>query len=154
MKKSEKPKIKITGTAKAAPVPPKKTLKPGSMATSSKNVTVPAVKKATPAAKDKARIADKKVSTAKKSPSVAAKAANVVGKVAGRAKAVAREVRDIPTAVGTAVRATAGRNPGFRRDFAVDQLKKQVKEVKTTAKSGAKGKRSVEYNNFNPNKNR
>ena len=38
MKKSEKPKIKITGTAKAAPVPPKKTFKPGSMATSSKLV--------------------------------------------------------------------------------------------------------------------
>jgi hypothetical protein len=41
-----KPKIKITGSAKAVPVPPKKTFKPGSMITSSKNVTVPASKKA------------------------------------------------------------------------------------------------------------
>jgi hypothetical protein len=46
MKKETKPKIKITGTAKASPVPPKKTFKPGSMITSSKNVTVPAAKKA------------------------------------------------------------------------------------------------------------
>jgi hypothetical protein len=58
MKKSEKPKIKITGTAKAVPVPPKKTFKPGSMVTSSKNVTVkpaaPAKKKSmSPALKSK-----------------------------------------------------------------------------------------------------
>jgi hypothetical protein len=46
MKKETKPKIKITGTAKAVPVPPNKTFKPGSMITSSKNVTVPPAKKA------------------------------------------------------------------------------------------------------------
>ena len=68
MKKETKPKIKITGSAKAVPVPPKKTFKPGSMITSSKNVTVPAAKKAStkysPApmssdAKDKAKAAGK-----------------------------------------------------------------------------------------------
>ena len=37
-KNTDKPKIKITGSAKAVPVPPKKTFKPGSMATSSKLV--------------------------------------------------------------------------------------------------------------------
>jgi hypothetical protein len=84
----------------------------------------------------------------------APKKKSTASKVVSRAKTVAREVRDIPTAVGTAVRATAGRNPGFRKDFAVDQLKKQVKEVKTAAKSGAKGSRGYRYTSVNPNKNR
>ena len=46
MKKETKPKIKITGSAKAVPAPANKTFKPGSMITSSKNVTVSPAKKA------------------------------------------------------------------------------------------------------------
>jgi hypothetical protein len=127
MKKSEKPKIKITGTAKAVPVPPKKTFKPGSMVTSSKNVTV------------------KPAAAKKKSPSLAAKAAGAVGKVASRVKTTAREARDIPTAVGTAVRAAADGKKGFRKEYAVAELKKQVKETTRAAKTGLKGSAAPQY---------
>ena len=44
--KPQKSKIKITGSAKAGPAEVKKTFKPGSIATSSKNVTVKPAKKA------------------------------------------------------------------------------------------------------------
>jgi hypothetical protein len=127
MKKSEKPKIKITGTAKATPVPPKKTFKPGSMVTSSKNVTV------------------KPAAAKKKSPSLAAKAAGAVGKVASRVKTTAREARDIPTAVGTAIRATADGKKGLRKEYAVAELKKQVKETTRAAKTGLKGSAAPQY---------
>jgi hypothetical protein len=127
MKKSEKPKIKITGTAKATPVPPKKTFKPGSMVTSSKNVTV------------------KPAAAKKKSPSLAAKAAGAVGKVASRVKTTAREARDIPTAVGTVVRAAADGKKGFRKEYAVAELKKQVKETTRAAKTGLKGSAAPQY---------
>jgi hypothetical protein len=127
MKKSEKPKIKITGTAKAVPVPPKKTFKPGSMVTSSKNVTV------------------KPAAAKKKSPSLAAKAAGAVGKVASRVKTTAREARDIPTAVGTAVRAAADGKKGLRKEYAVAELKKQVKETTRAAKTGLKGSAAPQY---------
>ncbi len=127
MKKSEKPKIKITGTAKATPVPPKKKFKPGSMITSSKNVTV------------------KPAAAKKKSPSLAAKAAGAVGKVASRVKTTAREARDIPTAVGTVVRATADGKKGLRKEYAVAELKKQVKETTRAAKTGLKGSAAPQY---------
>jgi len=72
-----------------------------------------------------------------KSKSTAAKVAGVVGKVAGRAKTVAREARDIPTAVSTAV---AGRNVGYGGNkFALKDLKTQLKEVASAAKSGKRG---------------
>ena len=67
------------------------------------------------------------------------------GKVVKRAKTVAREVRDIPTAVGTVIRSTADGKKGYNKEYAAAQLKKQLKEVKTAAKSGAKGKSAVQY---------
>ena len=71
-------------------------------------------------------------------------AANPVGaglKAAGaavkRAKTVGRELRDIPTAVGTAV---SGRNVGYGGGkFAAKDLKTQLKEVGSAIKSGKKG---------------
>ena len=134
MKKTDKPKIKITGSAKAVPVPPKKTFKPGSMATSSKNVTV------------------KPATAKKKSPSLASK---VAGKVVKRAKIVAREVRDIPTAVGAPKRMQVGTktmtdvnsDTGKRSKYTAPKykgnassgIKAQLKEAAAAITAGQKG---------------
>ena len=62
---------------------------------------------------------------------------STVSKVVKRAKTVAREVRDIPTAVSTAV---SGRNVGYGGGkFAAKDLKTQIKEVGSAIKSGKKG---------------
>jgi hypothetical protein len=59
------------------------------------------------------------------------------GKVVKRAKIVAREARDIPTAVGTAI---SGRNVQYGGGaFARKDLKTQIKEVGSAIKSGKKG---------------
>jgi hypothetical protein len=89
---------------------------------------------------DKAKAAARGKATAKKTAPK-----SLVSKVVGRAKTVAREVRDIPTAVGTVIRATADGKKGYNKEYAAAQLKKQLKEVKTAAKSGAKGKSAVQY---------
>jgi hypothetical protein len=71
-------------------------------------------------------------------PKRSAKAgSSTVSKVVGRAKTTARELRDIPTAVGTAV---SGRNVGYGGGkFAKKDLKTQIKEVGSAIKSGKKG---------------
>jgi hypothetical protein len=128
MKKSEKPKIKITGKATASGGGKNKpTLKLNQYGQPIKS---------TPS---------KPAAAKKKSPSLAAKAAGAVGKVAGRAKTVAREVRDIPTAVGTVVRATADGKKGLRKEYAVAELKKQIKETTRAAKTGLKGSAAPQY---------
>jgi hypothetical protein len=147
-----KPKIKITGKATATGGGKNKpTLKLNQYGQPVKNVP-------------------SKSGTAKKSPSLASQAGKVVGKVAGaakskvkadikaakmvagtvgkvatRAKTVAREARDIPTAVGTIARATADGKKGFRKEYAVAELKKQVKETTRAAKTGLKGSAAPQY---------
>ena len=95
------------------------------------------------AAKKKAAAAGK--ATAKKTAPK-----SLVSKVVGRAKTVAREVRDIPTAVGTVIRAPkpkAGTNTPVNKQpmYAKYDLKRQVKEVKDAITSGKKGTGAVLY---------
>jgi hypothetical protein len=85
-----------------------------------------------------------------KQPSLASQATKAVGKVVGRAKTVAREVRDIPTAVGTVIRAPkpkAGENrPVNKQKMAAKyDFKKQVGEVKSAITSGTKGTGAMIY---------
>ena len=128
MKKSEKPKIKITGKATASGGGKNKpTLKLNQYGQPIKS---------TPS---------KPAAAKKKSPSLAAKAAGAVGKVASRVKTTAREARDIPTAVGTVVRATADGKKGLRKEYAVAELKKQIKETTRAAKTGLKGSAAPQY---------
>jgi hypothetical protein len=62
---------------------------------------------------------------------------STVSKIVKRAKTVAREARDIPTAVGTAI---SGRNVQYGGGaFARKDLKTQIKEVGSAIKSGKKG---------------
>jgi hypothetical protein len=77
-----------------------------------------------------------------KPKSLASKVGGAAGKVAKRAKTVAREARDIPTAVSTVVsgRDVPGRNSSRGGGkFAVKDLKTQIKEVGSAIKSGKKG---------------
>ena len=65
-------------------------------------------------------------------------------------KVTAREARDIITAVGTAIRAELGYSGGVKKssetkDYARANLKKQIKEVKTSAKTGKPGTASKVY---------
>ena len=98
------------------------------------------------AAKKKAAAAGK--ATAKKTAPK-----SLVSKVVGRAKTVAREVRDIPTAVGTVIKATAAGKPKAGTNtsnsksgmYAKYDLKRQVKEVKDAITSGRKGTGAVLY---------
>jgi len=87
-----------------------------------------------------------------KPKSTAAKVAGVAGKVAKRAKTVAREVRDVKTAVGTSLRdqeqnvrrAAMGVKPSGKN--VGKNLKTQIKEVGSAIKSGKKGTTSDTYN--------
>jgi hypothetical protein len=93
------------------------------------------------AAKKKAAAAGKKTESKTLlrtlKPIKSERGSSTVSKVVNRAKTVAREVRDIPTAVGTAV---SGRNVGYGGGkFAKKDLKTQVKEVGSAIKSGKKG---------------
>ena len=142
--KKPTPKVKITG--KVAPSRPatgtKSVTRGGSMAQSPKIVDrKPAAKKA------------KTTVYKPKQPSLASQASKAAGKIVGRAKTVAREVRDIPTAVGTVVRATAAGKPksgtntplNKQAQFAKYTLKQQLKEVKSAAQKGTKGTAAVQY---------
>jgi hypothetical protein len=65
-------------------------------------------------------------------------------------KVTAREARDIITAVGTAIRAELGYGGGYKKSFETSSmaranLKKQIKEVKTSAKTGKPGTASKVY---------
>ena len=73
--------------------------------------------------------------TAAKKPSLASQATKAAGKVAGRAKTVAREVRDIPTAVASIAASSNTRR--LKKTSA--NFVKQVKEVGTAATTGKKG---------------
>ena len=83
---------------------------------------------------------------------------SLVSKVVGRAKTVAREVRDIPTAVGTVARATVagkpkpGTNtpPNKQAMYAKYDLKKQLKQVGSAIKSGKTGTPAVRYGKDKP----
>ena len=98
------------------------------------------------AAKAKIRVA-----AAKKRPTL-------VSKVVGRAKTVAREVRDIPTAVGTLARAAAAGKPkagtnvpvNKQAQFAKYDLKRQVKQVGAAITSGKTGTAAVRYGKDKP----
>jgi hypothetical protein len=76
---------------------------------------------------------------------------SVVSKVVGRAKTVAREVRDVKTAVGTSLRdqeqnvrrAAMGVKPTGKN--VGKNLKTQIKEVGSAIKSGKKGTSSDMY---------
>ena len=90
---------------------------------------------------------------AAKKPSLASQATKAASKVVGRAKTVAREARDIPTAVGTVIRATAAGKPKAGTNtptnkqamYAKYDLKKQVRQVGTAIKTGKKGTAAVRY---------
>jgi hypothetical protein len=83
-----------------------------------------------------------KAKAAGKATGAKTKPKSVASKVVSRAKTVAREARDIPTAVSTVV---SGRDVPSRNSsrgggkFAVKDLKTQIKEVGSAIKSGKKG---------------
>ena len=149
---------KITVTAKSTPVkkPSNKTVQPGSMAGNAKVVLdnaakAKAAKTYSPKPMSAAAKAKTRVDAAKKRPTL-------VSKVVGRAKTVAREVRDIPTALGTVARTTAagkpkaGTNtpPSKQGMYAKYDLKKQLNQVGDAIKSGKKGTPAVRYGKDKP----
>ena len=77
--------------------------------------------------------------------SVVSKVGKVAGKVVGRAKTVAREVRDIPTAAAN-IYESRSLPKGDVRKFAKKDLKKQIKEVGSAIKSGKKGTQAASEN--------
>ena len=149
-------KITVTASSSAAPKTSNKTVKAGSMAGNAKLVPdnraakKPSTKYS-PAPMSAAAKAKTRVAAAKKQPSLTSKVVN-------RAKTVAREVRDIPTAVGTVVRATAagkpkpGTNtpPNKQAMYAKYDLKKQIKQVGDAVKSGKTGTPAVRYGKDKP----
>jgi len=144
-------KITVTASSSAAPKTSNKTVKAGSMAGNAKLVPdnraakKPSTKYS-PAPMSAAAKAKTRVAAAKKQPSLTSKVVN-------RAKTVAREVRDIPTAVGTVIRATAAGNPKSGTSTPVNKqktnakynLNQQLKEVKNAAQRGTKGTSSTQY---------
>jgi hypothetical protein len=152
MKKESKPKVKITVKASTSPASNvgSKSVKPGSMVTNTKVVDSGSKKKPStsysPAPMSAKAKAKTRVAAAKKQPSLTSKVAN-------RAKTVAREVRDIPTAVGTVIRATAAGKPkpgtstpvNKQKTNAKYNLNQQLKEVKNAAQRGTKGTSSTQY---------
>ena len=82
---------------------------------------------------------------AKAGSSVVSKVGKVAGKVVGRAKTVAREVRDIPTAAAN-IYESRSLPKGDVRKFAKKDLKKQIKEVGSAIKSGKKGTQAASEN--------
>jgi hypothetical protein len=63
----------------------------------------------------------------------------VISKVAGRAKSTAREVRDVPTAVGTSVMGYLNPSGIVKRGPSTKNLAKQVKEAGRAVLTGKKG---------------
>ena len=70
---------------------------------------------------------------------VAKTGTKVAGKVAKRAKSAAREVRDVPTAVGTSIMGYLNPNDIVDRGPSTKNLAKQVKEAARAALTGKKG---------------
>ena len=94
-------------------------------------------------AKKKAAAAGKATAAKTKPKSTAAKVGKALsntpaGKVVKRAKIVAREVRDIPTAAANIYESRSLPAGGVAK-FAKKDLKKQIKEVGSAIKSGKKG---------------
>ena len=71
---------------------------------------------------------------------------STVSKVVGRAKTVAREVRDIPTAAANVIKSSRSFPKGGVAKFAKKDLKTQIKEVGTAIKSGKKGTEAATEN--------
>jgi hypothetical protein len=92
------------------------------------------------AAKAKAGAAGKATAARTKPKSLASKVGGAAGSVAKRAKTVAREVRDIPTAIGTL--ATANKNKEVK-SAAKSNLQIQIRDLAKAAK-GRKGVRSAQ----------
>lgn len=95
------------------------------------------------AAKKKAAAAGKATGAKTKPKSLASKVGKALsktpaGKVVKRAKIVAREVRDIPTSVGSII-ASREVPQGGAMKYAKKDLKTQIKEVGSAIKSGKKG---------------
>jgi hypothetical protein len=65
------------------------------------------------------------------------------GKAVSRAKTVAREVRDIPTAAANVIKSRNLPQGGVAK-FAKKDLKTQIKEVGTAIKSGKKGTQAAQ----------
>ena len=142
--KPKKPTVKITGTVSSSggKAGTKSVTRGASIFQSPKIVdSKPAAKKA-------------KTTVYKPKPTtLTSKATKAAGKVVSRAKTVAREVRDIPTAVGTVIRATAAGKPKAGTNtptnkqamYAKYDLKKQVGQVGTAIKTGKKGTAAVRY---------
>ena len=95
-----------------------------------------AMRKPKPAAKSTARKPKAGSSTVSKVGKALAK--TPAGKVVKRAKTVAREVRDIPTAAANIYESRSIPAGGVAK-FAKKDLKKQIKEVGSAIKSGKKG---------------
>ena len=128
--KKPTPKVKITGSASGrAATGTKSVIRGGSMAQSPKIV-------------DRKPVAKKAKTTVykPKQASPGQQVAKAAGKVIGRAKSVAREVRDIPTAIGTF--ATV-KNRKDVKTAAKENIKMQIKDVVKAAKGG-KGYRSAQ----------
>jgi hypothetical protein len=134
MKKESKPKVKITIKGSTTGVNAGTSIKQASMIGSTKFVkSKPASKSYSPAPMSAKAKAKAKVAGAKAGPSRITKAVN-------RAKSVAREVRDIPTAIGTL--ATV-KNKKDVRSAAKENIKMQIKDVAKAVKGG-KGNRSAQ----------
>jgi hypothetical protein len=94
-----------------------------------------------PTAKSTARGAKAGSSTVSKVGKVLAK--TPAGKAVKRAKTVAREVRDIPTAAANVYKSRSIPQGGVAK-FAKKDLKTQIKEVGTAIKSGKKGTQAAQ----------
>lgn len=97
-----------------------------------------------PAAKPAARGAKAGSSTVSKVGKALAK--TPAGKVVSRAKTVAREVRDVPTAAANVIKSNRIFPKGGVAKFAKKDLKTQIKEVGTAIKSGKKGTQAATEN--------
>ena len=100
-----------------------------------------AAAKAKAAARGKATAAKTKPSTLSKVGKTLAK--TPAGKAVSRAKTVAREVRDIPTAAANVIKSRNLPQGGVAK-FAKKDLKAQIKEVGTAIKSGKKGTQAAQ----------
>jgi len=96
--------------------------------------------------------AKKKAAAAGKATGAKTKPKSLASKVVSRAKTVAREVRDVKTALGTSLRdqeqnvRRAAMGVGPTKKNVGGNLKKQIKEVGSAIKSGKKGTSSDMYN--------
>lgn len=129
---------KAAGPAKAKAAGPAKAKAKASTSYSPAPMSAEAKKYAGFRAKYINSLSKDRMGTATKSTARKPKAgSSTLSSLEKRLKTIAREARDIPTAVGTAV---SGRNVGYGGGkFAAKDLKTQLKEVASAAKSGKKG---------------